>query len=244
MAIEELKEKTEEAVLERARKYSSIEITNNKKEISEMAIETLSYIKTIYPELPSIPDSVIVYMATINFIKQTYMFLAKKRTKDMGETYVDLGDFVRFSIEFGTTENADKDGTFNPKLTVKSELMYDNETPANNKIKSEAPVIDFDADIETIAKGASNLLKSSGIIFQDWRNIVQIVLAFLRVVKDYLIKHKDDNEYGLVINLAEIVDLAIEKYGEEGEEPRYEICFGPGKALKLESKGDDLSENE
>ena len=236
MAINELEKRTEEVRKEREKKYHLTEIRNNREEIRKMGERCATYAVEIYPELESIPDWSVAPVTTIEFVKQVYQYLAKMRKKEMQETFLDFGKFARFSIEFGVTETADGDATFNPKITVMEEMTYDNENPENNKISMETPVIDMSSDIESVAVATSNNLKAlCDLHFEDWRGIVQVVAAFFRVVKEYLIEHKDDNPYGITINFAEVLDLCIEKYNEEDDKVGYAINFGPGKELKLTS---------
>ena len=241
--ITELDKKTEEVRQERQRKFHMVEIKNDREEIRLMAEQTMKYAVELYPEMASIPDWNVVVMTTIQFVKQIFAYLASKRDKDKTEVFVDLGEFARFSVEFGTTENADKDATFNPKVVVKSELMYDNEVAENNKLKTTVPEIDY-SSLETLTIATQNSLRSDfGYIMGDWRYIIYITVSFFRVVKDYLVKHKDDRDYGCIINFAEMLDFCIEKYGEEGEPTQYAINFGPGKAFKIPAKSDADSEN-
>ena len=244
MAVEELKKETEKVELERNKRYQLFEIRNNLEEIRTISEQTCTYAVELYPDIVCIPDWSLVPRIVMEYVKATYDFLKSKRTKDMRETFVDFGDFVHFGIEFGTTENADKDATFNPIITVKSELMYDNDTKNGNKLKREVPDINLNNDIEVICQGAKNVLKSKfGVIIEDWRNIAYITLSFFRIAKDYLIKNKDAEGIGLIINLGEVLDLCIEKYGDD-ENPKYAINFGAGKSLKMDyAKSDEKSEN-
>lgn len=245
MAVEELlEEKTEQVETERSKKYHLTEIKNNREEIREMSEQTLDYAQTIYPKLPDIPDWGVTPMAFIEFMNQAYSFLANKATKNMNEVQVVFGDFFTLSIEFGTTKDAYKDATFNPKIVVGPEMIYDNENPENNKLRTDTPVIELTSDIETIGNGAKNVLKSKyGFIFEDWRDIVYIVASFLRIAKKFMVEHKDTEEWGLKINVAEIADIQIEKYKLDDDTFNYAINMGPGKAFKLPAKSDEKSED-
>lgn len=241
--LTELEKKTEEVRLERQKRYHMVEIKNDIEEIREMAERTMTYAIELYPEMVGIPDWNVVVMTSVQFIRQIYTYLASIRDKDKAEVFVDLGEFIRFSIEYGITESADKDATFNPKAIAKSEMYYDNEDASKNKLRTDVPEIDF-SSLESIAISAQNTLRSDfGYILGDWRYIIYITVSFLRIVRDYLIQHRNDKDYGCMINFAELITFSIERFGEEGEPEQYQITFGPGKAFKLPSKGDDKSEN-
>lgn len=244
MAVEELAKRTEEVESERKKKYHLTEIKNDREKIREISEKTMSYAREIYPALPQIPDWGIIPSVMIEFMSQTYNFLAQKSTKEMKEVQFEFGDFYTVSIEFGTTEDADKDATFNPKFVVGKELSYDNDIASNNKLSKEAPEIDLNSELETIIKGAQNILHSKyGFIFEDWRYILYIVVATLRVEKDFLIAHKDDEEWGLRINFAEVYDMQIEKANQEDGEVKFYINMGPGKGFKLPAKDDEGTES-
>ena len=242
--LEELNKKTEQAERERNGRYQLFEIRNDLEEIRNISERTCEYAGEIYPSIAGIPEWSIIPRIVMEFITATFQFLKTKRKKGMSETFVELPNFVHFGIEFGTTEDAEKDATFNPIITVMGELTYDNEHPENNVIPKAAPEMDFDTNIQFISETANNVLKGKyGIIIEDWKSIPYIFIAFSRVAKEYLVNHKDDKGDFLTINLGNVMDMVIEKYdGESGES--YDIGFGPGKTLKMDyAKSDEESEN-
>lgn len=241
--LEEIKNQDNQSV-NKAGRYQLFEITNNLEEIRIMSEATCNYVPQIYPELSNIPEWSIIPRIVMEFVKESFNFLKAKRKKDISEVFVNVGNFVHFGIEFGTTEDADKDATFNPIITVGDEIAYNNGNKTANKLKKEAPDIDYDNDISYICSSAKNLLQSKfGLFIEDPRSILEIFVAFCRIAKDYLIKHKDDDEIGIIINLGEVIDMAIEKFGDD-ENIQYAINFAPGKMLKVDyAKSDKDSEN-
>lgn len=243
--LEELAKKREKAELDKNSRYQLFEIRNNLEEIRTMSERTCDYVVSIYPELVSIPEWSIIPRVVMEFVKASFDHLKAKRKKDISETFIEIDNFIHFGIEFGTTDNADKDATFNPIITTMGELLYDNTNPDNNKISKDAPILNLTNDIEFVAISAKNVLQNRfGLIIEDWRSIVYIFVAFCRVAKEYLVKNKDNDEVGIIINIGEVIDVSIEKYGADDDHLEYAINFGPGKTLKMDyAKSDEISEN-
>lgn len=242
--LEELNKKTEQAERERNGRYQLFEIRNDLEEIRNISERTCEYAGQIYPSIAGIPEWSIIPRVVMEFVTSTFKFLKNKKKKGMSETFVELPNFIHFGIEFGTTEDAEKDATFNPIIKVMGELMYDNENPDNNIIPKTAPDMELDTNIQFISEDANNILKSKyGIIIEDWKMIPEIFIAFSRVAKEYLVAHKDDKGDFLTINLGNVMDMVIEQYdGDSGN--NYDIGFGPGKTLKMDyAKSDEESEN-
>lgn len=246
MAIEELASKIDKETLERRRRYPLLDITDNRTEIRTISEHALKYAAELYPELESFKNSnywEIIPRVTIELLKEVFRKLSEQRSTETGEVFYELGDFLRIGIEYGTTQDADKDGTFNPVISVKSEMVYDNMTDVNNKLRTNVPVFD---DINTLQELCGNvtktLLDKYTIMINQWNAVLQLFVSFMRCTRDYLVKHKDDTEYGTDINLADVVDMSIEKYiGDSGDE--YVIQVAPGQVAKLEfSKSDEKTE--
>lgn len=245
MAVEELSKMQKEAERERFKRQPTLDIVNNLEEIRKISEATLSYVGTLYPDMAELPMDLwhIVPRVAVEFMKGCYDFLNKHKKKDMTEAKIEIGDFIKFSIEYGTTENSDIDATFNPKIEIGAELQYDNDKGVKNDfILSDPPLIDENQNIEFICKVAQNVLKDRfGVIIDDWRAILHIFVAFIRQVKYFLVCNKDKDECGCEINLCEVVDLSIEKYDvEDGVE--YCIQISPGQQLKLDSKDNGITE--
>ena len=247
MAIEKLSDKLEKEELERRKRYPLLDIVNNRAEIRTISEEALDYFIEIYPELKEFKDSIpweLMTRVTIELLKEVFEFVSSKKNTDSGEISYDLGDFIKVGIEYGKTDNAEKEGTFNPIISVKSEMMYDNKTDINNKLPTEKA--DFGTLVsltEICSKVANTLLTKFGSKITHNDMILDIFASFMRKAKQYLIKHRDDTEFGIDINLADVVDISIEKYiGDSGDE--YCIQVSPGQIAKLQfAKNDDVTEN-
>ena len=246
MSIEELGKKIEKETLERRRRYPLLDIVDNRAEIRAISEESLKYAAKLYPELSGLKENnywEIVPRIVMELLKEVFKDLSAKRNTETGEVSYELGDFLKIAIEYGTTQDAEKDGTFNPVISVKDELKYDNEVDINNKLRTDVPVFE---DINTLQELCANVSKTMldkyTIVISQWTAIMQLFVAFMRTTKDYLIKHKDDTDYGVEINLGDVIDMNIEKYiGESGDE--YVIQIAPGQIAKLEfSKSDEKTE--
>lgn len=247
MAIEELNKKIEKEETERRKRYPLLDIVNNRAEIRSISEDALKYCVDVYPELKALHEQnlwEIVPRITIELLKEVFSFVAEKKSKESGEISYDLGEFLKVGIEYGTTDDAEKEGTFNPIISVKSEMYFDNVIDVNNKVPSEKA--DFGDSVtlqEICTKVTDTLMSKFGIKVSHYTAILNLFASFMRMTKQYLIKHRDDTEYGVEINLADVVDLSIEKYiGDSGDE--YCIQIAPGQIAKLQfAKNDDVTEN-
>lgn len=246
MAIEELEKRIEKEEMERRKRYPLLDVVTNRAEIREISEDTLKYMSELYPEIESMPAHLweVVPRITIEMLKEVFNYLSGMKSTDNGEVSYTLGNFLKIGIEYGTTEDADKDGTFNPVISVLSEMAYDNNVDTNNKLSHEIPIFTDTTTLQDICTKVTNTLKTKyGIVITQWTAVQDIFAAFMRIARQYLIKHRDDTEYGVEINLADVVDMSIERYtGDNGDE--YCIQIAPGQIAKLQfSKNDEVTEN-
>ena len=247
MAIEELTKKIEKEDLERRKRYPLLDIVNNRAEIRTISEDSLKYCAEVYPELKALYDQnlwELVPRITIELLKEVFNFVSSKKSKESGEVSYDIGEFLKIGIEYGETNDAEKEGTFNPIISVKSEMTFDNVIDVNNKVPSDKA--DFGDSItlqEICTKVTDTLMTKFGVKVSHYNAVLNIFASFMRMTKQYLIKHRDDTEYGVEINLADVVDISIEKYiGDSGDE--YCIQVAPGQIAKLQfAKNDDETEN-
>ena len=247
MAIESLDAKIEQAEMERRKRYPLLDIVNNREEIRTISEDALKYCAEVYPELAALHDQnlwEIVPRVAIELLKETLDFVASKKSKNSGEVSYDLGDFVKVGIEYGTTDDGEKEGTFNPIISVKSEMEFDNKVDINNKVPMSKADFGDAVTLQDICTNVTNtLLNKFGVKVTHTGAVLDLFASFMRMAKQYLIKHRDDTEYGVEINLADVVDISIEKYiGESGDE--YCIQISPGQIAKLQfAKNDEVTEN-
>ena len=244
MAINELSAEIEKEEVERRKRYPLLEIVNNREEIRKIAEDTLEYVGDLYPSLKEINYWEIVPRITIELMKQYFSLAESKKAADKC-VFVHIGEFMSLGIESGKTNGADKDGTLNPIITVGPELAYDNDDPDANKLKKTEPVFSAE-DQETldfVSKHVQNTLKSKfGIFVEDYHDIARIALSFLRIIRQYLIDHKDDEEYGVDIDLGNVLDIGVSKYSTDEGSFKYCIQFAPGQTFKVGAKDDDSTE--
>lgn len=247
MAIEELGKKIEKEELDRRKRYPLLDIVNNRSEIRTISEDALAYCAKVYPELKALDEQNLWELApriTIELLKEVFNFVASKKSKESGEVSYDIGDFVKIGIEYGTTDDAEKEGTFNPVISVKSEMYYDNAIDIKNKVPEEKADFGDSMTLQEICtKVTDTLMTKFGVKVSHYNAVLNIFAAFMRMAKQYLIKHRDDTEYGVEINLADVIDISIEKYiGDSGDE--YCIQIAPGQIAKLQfAKNDDVTEN-
>lgn len=240
MAIEELTEKTEEVERERNKKYPLLDIRDDLDVIREISENALSLLKKVYPKYEGLDIWEIIPNITMEFITSIYKLLCSKPLTEASETYLEIPDIGKFGIEYGVTANADKDGTLNPLIRLNDTMRYDNQIPENNHLVETPILIDGLSDeIELVCKTVQNVLKSKrSILVEEWLDVYNVAIFFIRCARQFLIDHKDDEECGFEINLGNVIDIGIEKYdAESGVE--YCIQFGPGQKLKQNHAKDD-----
>lgn len=252
--VESLEGKIKQAERERIQKYPLLDITNNRKEIREISELACEYARELNPSMKPIKTWEIAPRITMEFINQTYSYLASKTSSDNGEVSVELGNILTMSIEFTYIANADKDGTFNPRITVGSDLVFDTDKQASSSCE-ETALDDSEEtlyllpefyknreEIQTIAQNTMLVLaKDYELTISNWSYVVLIFVAFMRKAKDYVVLHKDDTEFGIDIDLGDVIGIGIEKYGDD-EEVGYCFYIKPKRSEKMGSKDDNKSE--
>lgn len=245
MAINELSAEIEKEEVERRKRYPLLEIVNNREEIRNIAEDTLKYIGELYPSLKDLDYWEVVPRMAIEFMKQYFSIAESKKSADKC-VFVSMGEFMSIGIESGKTLGADKDGTLNPIIKTGPELAFDNENADANKLKKTEPVFtpEDQETLDFVSKHVQNTLKSKfGIIVEDYHDIAHIALSFFRLIREYLIQHKDQEEYGLDIDLGNVLDIGIQKYTDDNGGFKYCIQFAPGQSFKMDnSKDDDKTE--
>lgn len=244
MAINELSAEIEKEEVERRKRYPLLEIVNNREEIRKIAEDTLSYVGDLYPSLKDINYWEVVPRMAIELMKQYFSLAESKKAADKC-VFVSIGEFMSIGIESGKTLGADKEGTLNPIITIGPELAYDNENADANKLKKTEPVFSAE-DQETldfVCKHVQNTLKTRfGILVEDYHDIARIALSFFRMIRQYLVDHRDDEEYGIDIDLGNVLDIGVSKYTADDGSMKYCIQFAPGQTFKVGAKDDDSTE--
>lgn len=248
MAIEELSKKISDEELEKRKRYPILDIVNNREEIREISEQTIEYAGELYPELKGLTKWVIVPRIVIEVMLSYYKLIDSKKEKGKN-VYINIGDFLTIGIEYGDTKTGDKLGTFNPIIKTGPELQYYNDDNKKNELSMTLPVFnrEDESHLEFVCKNVQNTLNANfKIIVDDWTSISHIFTSFLRVTRDYLIKHKDDegNEAGLDIYLGTVLDIGIAAEDtDNGVE--YIIQYAPGQTFKFDNaKSDEKSETE
>ena len=245
MAIEELSKKIKDEELQKRKRYPILDIVNNREEIREISEQTLEYMGELYPELKDLATWEIVVRVVMETMIQYYKVVDSKKKKGQS-IFITIGDFLTIGIEYGET-NGDKVGTMNPIITTGPELQYYNDDDEKNKLSQTIPVLNTEdqSQMEFVAKNVQNILKSNyGIVIEPWTIIPRMFTAFLRVSRDYLIRHKDAESYGMDIYLGNVLDIGIAKEDtDNGVE--YIIQYAPGQTFKFDhAKSDEETEKD
>jgi hypothetical protein len=257
----QLEEQIKQSAIERERKYPLLDISDNRKEIREIAQLTQDYMVELNPDVKRIKIWEAIPRIVIEFIHASFTKLSKTDAMKNGESSLVLGDIMEIGIQYMATSDGDKAGNLTPIIRCRSEFKYEN---ASLPYRDEVPVdiartmeeekcpglpIQFYDDRETIkdiSQIAIKELDNYGIILMDeWWIIPLVFVAFFRKTKDWLLKHKDDGEIGVEINFADLIKIAITKEGgmEEGDPVDYILSITPNQIFKKDNaKGDDITE--
>ena len=250
MAVKDLGAKIEEAEAQRRSRYPVWDIIDDASQIREMSEKTWEYCAAVYPkDFPADPSAwmwEIVPRIVVEVFKQGFEFLTKKKTTESREVSLEFEGFLTIGIEFAETPDGHKSGTFNPVISVADEMTYDNKTASKNKlVKTPIDMNRVSSDVDFIMKQTQNVLQSKyKITAENWKLIYQLFTSFLRVSRDWLIQHKDDKDYGIEINMGNVIIMAIEKWGEDND-PQYTYQISSNQWIKMEeSKDDDTTEKQ
>jgi hypothetical protein len=257
----QLEEQIKQSAIERERKYPLLDISDNRKEIREIAQLTQDYMVELNPDVKRIKIWEAIPRIVIEFIHASFTKLSKTDAMKNGESSLVLGDIMEIGIQYMATSDGDKAGNLTPIIRCRSEFKYEN---ASLPYRDEVPVdiartmeeekcpglpIQFYDDRETIkdiSQIAIKELDNYGIILMDeWWIIPLVFVAFFRKTKDWLLKHKDDGEIGVEINFADLIKIAITKEGgmEEGDPVDDILSITPNQIFKKDNaKGDDITE--
>lgn len=249
-----LDEKIEKASVEKALRYPMMRIKDNLKEIREIGEMAQDYIVKLDPEMLRPGRWEPIPQITIDFLTAVFRYLGDRKTTEVSEIYLNVGNIMKVAIEYATTKGADKEGTLNPKITAGSDMdfnvrEYDDAMTIDQSeiLKADGcehlPVQFFEdrAIIKEIClELRPKLYQKYGIRISEtsWGIIPVSVVAFFRCAKTWLIDHKDDGPCGVEINLGNTCHIGVSKEGDENDID-YFIYITPGQNFKLDHAKND-----
>lgn len=259
----DLETKVKQARVERERKYPMLDITDNRKEIREIAEAAQDYMVQLNPDVVRLKIWEAIPRIVMEFIQASFTKLDKSEAKKNGETSVSIGDIMEVAVQYTATNDADKLGNLTPVIRCRSDFKWENvslpyhdEVPIDDMSvmrdeKCEGlPVQFFENrdEIKEISEIAVRSLVDYGVIFgqSDWWIVPLVVVAFFRKTRDWLVAHKDDGELGVEIRFADLLKIGISKEGglEEGDPVDYILFIRPDQIFKKENaKGDEITED-
>lgn len=251
-----LDEAIKEANIERAQRFPLLDITENIKEIREIAQLAIPYVREMNSDLCEPEPWEFVAQSVMQVLTATFEYLNQRKSTEFREVYIPLGTLMTVAIEYGETKSGDKAGTFNPCIRVGKDMSYEFREESYNDSMSA----DMANDLKEIGmeylhpmfydtrkemheifdKAAANLMAKYGVKVPDTESLSYILVAFFRKAKEYFIAHKDDDDgYGVEVNLGRLITMGIEKQAD-GD---YFIYVSPGQEFKMEhAKGDNKTE--
>ena len=245
--MEELTQAAENAEQEKAQRYVLWAAVNDLDDIRELSEDTIRYAADMYESMKKLePEKIWELVPRVVSDVIAELFKKVDANKAKGKTITTkLGDFMTIGIEYAGTNNADKEGTFNPVIEVGPELQYDNEDKKKNELPTEVPMFDPKEQdtMDFVCKSVQNKLRSKyGVVVEDYKAVEYIFTSFLRKLKQYLIANKDKADYGCDITLGETLNIGLTKYDADGT-TKYCIGIDPGRIIKMEyAKSDEKSE--
>lgn len=258
----ELEQKVKQSRVERERKYPMLDITDNRKEIREIAEAAQDYMVQLNPDVVRLKIWESIPRITMEFILAAFTKLDKAEAKKNGSTSVVIGDLMELEVQYTETNDADKFGNLTPVIRCRSEFKWENvslpyhdEIPVDvaNVLRDEncegllVQFYDNRKEIKEISEIAIGSLKNFGVMFgpNDWWIVPLVVIAFFRKTRDWLVEHKDDGELGVEIRFADMLKIGVSKEGglEDDDPVDYILYIRPDQIFKKENaKGDDITE--
>lgn len=248
-----LDEQIEKATAEKALRYPLMGFKDSLKEIREISEAAQDYILTLNPEVMRPNRWEVIPQITIDFIGGVLNYLGERKSTDVAEVYLNVGNLMTVFIEYGTTSGANKEGTLNPKVTIGTDLLMETEE-YNDEVsieqadiltieESELLPIQFFDDRKVIKEICleikPKLYSNYGIkLGKEWGLIPLCAVAFFRCAKDWLIKHKDDGPCGVYIKLGNLLEFGIEKEGPD-DDVEYHTYITPGQSFKQDNSKND-----
>ena len=245
--LEKKMNETQERYLDR---YPLLFLVNNREEIKEISENAIKYAARLATDSElRIPIWEIMPRVAVEVVRATVDYIAERKTTTIAEQYFDLGNTIRVAIEYAETEDADKIGTFNPKISILDDMKYGN--PYDDSTMMCNDVIDTlfkncsrEIVIKIAERASSEIQKASGAKIANTQLIMLLFVAFMRKTKDFLIEHKDDNDWGCELDIAGVYFIGISKFDDTSAETGvdYTIYITPAKELKQRSKDDNTTE--
>ena len=256
----ELENKIQQASIEKARRYPLLDISDNRKEIREIAQRTQDYMIELNPDVKRIKIWEAIPRIVIEFIRGSFTKLSKTETAELGVSSVVIGDIMELGLKYLITSDGDKSGNIAPFIKCRSEFKWENNSlPYRDEVPSDIakelrderceglPIQFYDNkdEIKEISLIASKVLADQyGVIMggeSDWWIIPLVVVAFFRKTKEFLIEHKDDGEIGIDIDFANLIQISICKEGglEEDDPIDYLLSITPQQIFKKDNAKDD-----
>ena len=262
----ELEQKIQQAKIEKERRFPMLDISDNRKEIREIAQRTQDYMIELNPDVKRIKMWEVIPRFVIEFIRASFTKLDKIESVNTGKSSVIIGDIMELGIQYlATSDAAGKEGNITPVIYCRSEFKYENngipyrdEVPVDiaKEFRDERceglPIQFYDNrhEIKEISLIALKVLKDNyGIhaVDADWWIIPLVVVAFFRCTKEFLIEHKDDGEIGIDIDFANVIQISITKEGglEEDDPIDYVLSITPQQIFKKDNaKSDAVTEKQ
>lgn len=241
------------------KRYSLWDIKDSRIEIEEISQQAAKMMDHDFSNVSISRYWIAIPRCTVDFMQELFQYLGKVKEDTKAPVKFSLGDLMDIEIEFAKTMGADKNGTINPMIVPGTELMYENHTiPYNDAMTAEMandctamgvkyllPMYYKDREIyKNICFPLMKMLDEKyDIKMVDWSMILACVTYFFRSAFQWLVKHKDDEESGINIKFAELIEFGIRKDGPP-EDVEYYTYISPSRFFKRESaKSDTITEN-
>ena len=259
----DLSEKIRQSQIDKARKYPLLDISDNRAEIREISQNTQHYLNEKYPELKQVKLWEAIPRMVIEFLRASLSELDKSDALTKGESAISIGDLFDIVIQYTATPDGDKFGNLTPVIRCKTEFRYeDKDLPYNDVVTIEEAATLREEQAELLpAQFFSNRVLIKKISLTAWKSLADnygiftveaqwwllplVVLAFFRMTKEWLIAHKDDGEFGIEINFADLLKISIAKEGglEEDDPVDYILSITPNQVFKKDfAKSDEVTE--
>ena len=266
--MKSLEEQRADVERERNSTFPMWDKPDNRKELKEIATRALDIVAggtdPLRPDIPrenaGTPESLLAIVHEL--IEEMMNYLISHRSAKVREVSIKVGNLFEMGIEYMVFKDAEKQATFNPVIRVLDELRYDmKDVPYNDVVTAEEgnilrsenaeylPIQFFEdrKTFKTIGKRlvcTSNdrldgiLARKYAIELWDWTLPYSFMVAFFRATKEYLLKHKDDDWFGITLKVGQLMDIGIAKNGEDDEDD-CDIFIQPGQKFKLDQKHDE-----
>lgn len=237
------------------KRYPLWDIQNNRAEIRKIAQAAMDDALKYNPGMAKVTVWAAYPRIAVDMLTALLEEVHRRSVEEKANVSFRVGNLVKITIEYLETVDADKFGSLNPRFDLLDELKGDYDVPTEvrdamtadmRRTLSEEHVefllpqfFDDRKVYKAICEKLIGSLKDRyGIVMYDWSLPLYIFTVFMRNAYRYLNEHKEEAEFEIEIDFANVAYLGFEPFGDK-DAPSYQPYMNPGQIFKKDNSKDD-----